>query len=266
MNRRLVLFVVAFLVAITGTGAVFVYVSQADSRAVAGQQLVRVLVANKHVTAGAVAGSLLTKNQVTVRSLPRSSVPADALQDLAGHDKEVTVVDLYPGDFLLAGKLAPHAAPNSGALTIPTGKMAVSVSLEDPRGVAGFVVPGSEVAVFDTFNVAPGGATEPSGDRLTDGYLKNRATRLLLGRVTVLAVGPDVTEGKSSSSDKSKKDAAGNQATAVALTLAVSQPDAEKLIHAAETGSLWFGLLSDSSKTAPSGGVDNHHLFTEDLR
>jgi pilus assembly protein CpaB len=262
MNRRFVLFAVAFLVAIAGTGAVFVYVSQADSRAVAGQQLVRVLVAKEHVTAGAVASSLIAKDEVAVRSLPRSNVPTDALKVLTGHEKEVTVVDLYPGDFVLARKLAPHAAPNSGALTIPTGKMAVSVSLEDPRGVAGFVIPGSEVAIFDTFNVGPaaGGAALPSGDRLTDGYDRNRATRLLLGRVTVLAVGPDVTEAKAST-DKAKQDTTGKQATSVALTLAVSQLEAEKVIHAAETGSLWFGLLSDSSKAAPSLGVDNHHLF-----
>ena len=262
MNRRFALFAVAFLVALAGTGAVFVYVSQVDSRAVAGQQPVSVLVATQRIPAGTTAGSLRSQDLATTRLLARSSVPGQALSDVEGLEQQVTVSDIFPGEVLLAAKFAARAAPNSGALTIPEGKLAVSVSLADPQGVAGFVTPGAEVAVFDTFNVGPAsaGGAAPSGDRLTDGFDRNRATRLLLARVTVLAVGPDVEpEVKPAEPDDGK---AGPPVTSVALTVAVSQADAERLIHAAETGSVWFALLSKTSRTAPSAGTDNRRLFT----
>ena len=41
-------------------------------------------------------------------------------------------------------------AGTSGALPIPSGKVAMSVQLGDPQRVAGFVKPGSEIAVFVT--------------------------------------------------------------------------------------------------------------------
>ena len=155
MNRRFALFAVEFLVALAGTGAVFVYVSQVDARAVAGQQPVSVLVATKRIPAGTTAESLATQDMVTTKLLASNSVPGQALSDVKGLEKQMAVSDIFPGEILLAAKFAAKAAPNSGALTIPEGKLAISVSLADPRGVLGFVTPGAEVAVFDTFNVGP---------------------------------------------------------------------------------------------------------------
>lgn len=257
MNRRSALFVVALLVALAATGAVFVYVSDVDSRAVAGQQPVEVLVATHRVPAGTTASAMRSKGWLTTRSLARAGVPAGALSSVKGVESQVSVTELFPGDVLAAAKLAARARPNAGALTIPDGQLAVTVELKNPEAVASFVTPGADVAVFDTFNVAAGpGPQVPAGDRLQDNHSYNRATRLLLRRTTVLAVGRDVTEGRAATGSQ--------QQTAepkVSVTLAVSQPDAERLIHAAETGSLWFGLLTDSSRTAPSAGVDNHRLF-----
>jgi pilus assembly protein CpaB len=47
----------------------------------------------------------------------------------------------------------------------------------------------------------------------------------------------------------------------VLITVAVNQKQAEQLIHATQTGSLYLALLSDTSKVAPSLGVDNNSLF-----
>jgi len=268
MNRRFLLFAVAFVVALAGTGAVFVYVSEVDARAVADQQPTEVLVAKQQIRAGTTAGSLQESDLVEVKLLALGSVPANALKDVKGLEEQVALSDIYPGEVLLTAKFAAEAAPNSGALSIPEGKLAVSVLLDDPRGVAGFVTPGADVAVFDTFNVGleEAGGPTPSGDRLNDAYEMNRATRLLLERVTVLAVGPDTRSTDDDVDEEAAEPTTGQPATAVALTLAVSQAQAEKLIHAAETGSLWFALLSKSSATAPTAGVDNGQLFGGDPR
>lgn len=263
MKRRFALFVTALVVALASTGAVFAYVSKVDARALADQQPTKVLVATERIPAGTTAGEAVAGELATVRTFARTSVPEGALTDVKSVAQQVALTDLYPGEMLLAVKFGEQAAPNSGALTIPEGHLAVTVNLENPRGVSGFVTPNAEVAVFDTFNVFPrdaGSGQTPSGDRLSDDYDKNRATRLLLPRVKVLAVGAQ-TSLRPEAEDDEAAVPAGAPPTATAVTLAVMQKDAEKVIHAAETGSLWFALLSPQSTTAPSQGVDSRRLF-----
>ncbi len=264
MNRRFALFAIAFVVALASTGAVFAYVSKVDARALAGQQPVSVLVVAEKVEAGTKAEDILGKDLARVETVARGNLPDGAVSDVKALSRKVALTDMYPGEMLLDVKFGAEAPPNSGALTIPEGKLAISITLGDPQSVAGFVTPGAEVAIFDTFNVFPKDAASgqtPSGDRLTDDYDKNRATRLLLARVSVLAVDAKTTS-KTVSADEPEQAAAGTAPVkTVALTLAVSQQEAEKAIHAAETGSLWFALLSPTSATAPSAGVDNRRLF-----
>ncbi len=83
--RRILLFFVALAVALVGTSAVFVYVSRADARAMAGQQPVKVLtVGEAVVAAGTTVARLREQKLLEVREMPRSAVPAGALTDLEG--------------------------------------------------------------------------------------------------------------------------------------------------------------------------------------
>lgn len=266
MKRRFALFAMAFLVALASTGAVFLYVSKVDARAVADQQPVKVLVAKQRIPAGTKASAAVAGDLAELKTFARGSVPDGALGDAEEVAAEqVALADFFPGEVLLAAKFGEEA-PASGPLTIPDGKLAVSVTLEDPQSVAGFVTPGAEVAIFDTFNVFPVDAKQgqtPSGDRLADTYGMNRATRLVLARSTVLAVGTDAKTGRASEDESAEDtdDVVAAPVESVTLTLAVTQAEAEKVILAAETGALWFGLLSDTSTTAPSQGVDSRRLF-----
>jgi pilus assembly protein CpaB len=45
------------------------------------------------------------------------------------------------------------------------------------------------------------------------------------------------------------------------VTLAVSQADAERLIHGTQTGALYLALVNDSSVVKSGPGVDNDSLF-----
>ena len=264
MKRRFALFAVAFLVALASTGAVFAYVSEVDARAVAGQRPVEVLVATQRIAAGTTAGAVAEGQLAEIKTFAKGSVPEGALDDVTDVADQVALADFFPGEVLLAAKFGQEQPANSGALTIPDGKLAVSVTLEDPQSVAGFVTPGAEVAIFDTFNVFPADAADgqtPSGDRLSDNYAYNRATRLLLGRVTVLAVGADADTQQRGDEPTADDEATAAPAETVALTLALTQEEAEKVILGAETGALHFGLLSKTSKTAPSNGVDSRRLF-----
>jgi len=245
-----------------GTGAVFLYASKADSRALADQKPVSVLVAKKTIPAGTTAGEASAQGLLRLIEVPRAVVPQDALADVSSVKDDVALTDIFPGEMLLRPKFV--AEGSVGTLPIPGDRMAISVQLNDPQRVAGFVQPGSEVAIFDTYDVENGNVTATvtsSRSVNVSGSKVDKATRLLLARVTVVAVGP--TSLRKSSSDKNDGKAVVDDkpVTTAVLTVAVTAHEAEKLVHAAQTGQVYFALLGPHSKTSPTSGVDNTNLF-----
>lgn len=235
MTRRFGLLLAAILVALFGTAAVFSYVSKIETNTLAGAEPVDVLVAAQQIPSGTSAEALAASELLEVRSVPRKAVPEGALTTLDGIGAQALVSDVYAGEMILRAKFA-DATARTGALTIPKGKIAVSVQLADPQRVAGFVLPGSEVAVFNT---------------LEDG------TRLLLPRASVIAVGA-ATLRPSQEQDQ----AADATVPTAIMTLALTQAEAEKVVHATSTGALYFGLLSADSQTGPSPGVTTTNLYS----
>lgn len=249
MARRTVLFAVAIVVALLATASMFVYVSSVDDRAIADAQPVEVLIAKNLIAAGTSAQDASEKGLLTLSRVPRRSVPEGALSNISSVSRLVALSDIYPGEMLLRAKFSEQQT--TGALTIPGNKLAVAVELGDPQRVAGYVVPGSEVAVFVTY--------EPDA---AAGQSKSvESTRLLLARIPVIAVG--ATTLRAPKTDKAKGDEATEEpVAATVLTLAVSTKEAEKLVHGAQTGKLYFGLLSSKSAAGGAGsGVDNRNLF-----
>jgi len=248
--RRVGLLLAAVVLAVFGTGLVYAYASGADSRAMAGQRPVQVLVVVGSVPAQMAASEAVAEGLLEVRSLPRRAVPEGAVADVEELEGRVAASELFVGEVVLPGRFVDPSV--SGALSIPVGMLAVSVELTDPGRVAGFVVPGSEVAIFDTFDLPK----DPSAAGEVE-----QATRLLLPRVKVLAAGP--TSVRSAAAAQPQESAPVEEvpvATSV-LTVAVNQAGAEKLVHATQTGTVSFGLLTSNSTTGPSTGVDNNSLF-----
>lgn len=245
MNRRVLTIILAVLLAVLGTTAVLFYVSKADARALAGQQAVSVLVASKPIPAGTAAGSL--KSFLSKENMPAASVPSDALSTI---DKDifelVTSANLAQGQLLTRRMLVTSSTKN--ALVLPEGKMAVTIPVS---GGAGDLKPGFKVAVFNTFTVGgnKNGFT-PNGEQLAFGEDKNQATRLLLPKVEVIGV----------AAEKAKKDGSANFGKFL-VTVAVSQAEAEKLIHVLATGTISMAQVNDESKVGPGRGIDTLHLF-----
>ncbi len=264
MSRRVILIGATLLLAVLGTGSVLLYVGRADARALAGKQAVTVLLAAKKVTAGTSAGDAERTGLLRASVMPAETVPADAVT-VVTDDLSALVAggDIQPGQLLLRPMFVA-TQPRSGGLPIPDRKIAVSVSTTGAQRAAGFIQPGSTVAVFDSFNVLDGKGRTPAGDGLQKQHDYNQATRLVVTGVEVLAVGPptagsegvDVAEAGAGLASKS-----GAGGDVVLVTLALTQAEAEKVIHVAQTGSVYLALLTDQSVTAPGTGVDNRTVF-----
>lgn len=243
MKRRVGLLVAALIVALFGTSAVYAYVNRVEAKTVNAGAPVNVLVATAQIPTGA-TGAVVAESKLTrVTTMPQRNVPAGALTDLASVADKQLAADVYPGEVLLAARFTDRSQARTGALSIPANKLAVSVQLNDPQRVAGFVVPGSQVAVFDTSG--SGSGTQTAGTR----------TGIILPRVQVIAVGPSTLQPNGATGT-------GPQTTATTiLTLALTQVQAEKLVLAQATGKLYLGLLSDKSAVSTSKGVTSDELY-----
>lgn len=243
MGRRTVLLIVAVLVAALGTGMVFAYVNRADERAKEDQELVEVLVAKTLIRAGTLGSTAERELAFETRELPRSAAQEGYLTDPRPIADLVAVADIFPGDQIIPGRFA--ASGSTAVLQIPANKLAMSVQLGDPQRVAGFVRPGSEVAIMVTINA-----------RTSRGGPREEFTRVLLPRVTVIAVGPTTLRPPAAGQGNTEP-----LPTAI-LTLALDQVQAQKLTYAVEKGKLYFALLTKESKIGAGGPVNDLNLFS----
>ena len=259
MKRRLLIIVLALILAAVGTSGVLAYVRGANARAIAGMKAVSVLVAQKKIASGTTAGSALHGGLLASQTLPASSVPANALSAIPGALSSLVLsADLQPGQLLLRPMLITAAQTTSG-LAIPPGMMALTLSFCLPEVVAGAVQAGSQVAVFDTvglntgspISAAPGCA---GAHTQTGGTIK---TRVVLQRAEVLSVGSAPAGGTTSTSTTASAlsgASSGSSSQGSLVTLAVTQAQAEQLIQMTETGLPYLALLTTSSHTTADAG------------
>jgi pilus assembly protein CpaB len=250
MTRRIIGVLLAIVLAIAGTGLVLAYVNSAQNRVAEGQEPVRVLIASERIPAGTSGASLRERELVREVVMPRLSVPEGAMETVPEDlDSLVITADLQPHQLLLRGAFGPPTTM-SGGLGVPESMLAVSVRIDVDQQVAGFVRPGSQIAIFNTYE-APEENDDPEEE------VDNRRTRLLLPRVEVLAVGVFGDGGVTTATAGDDEQAT----SGLILTVSVDQADAERLIHATRTGQLYLALLTDTSEIEPGPGVDIRTLF-----
>ena len=143
-------------------------------------------------------------------------------------DNRALITPVAENEPILEAKLGSTRSGAGLSATIPEGMRALSVSVNEVVGVAGFVIPGTMVDVLVTGNL-PGGSTN--------------VTRTILENVRVLAAG-----------QKIEQDRDGKPQTVPVITLLVSPEDAAKLTMAANQGKLQLALRNtvDTKVVAPS--------------
>lgn len=243
MDRRRILLVVAVIIALVGTALVFLYVRGADQRAESRFDTVDALVAVQAIEPGETIEDAAANGKLTLKPIARDYLLPDyqtSTEALAG---SVATQRILAGEQIVAGKFGSQVESATSALTLDRGQLAISVSLSDTARVAGFINPGSRVAIFLN-------GTDTSGQAFT---------RLLLNDVQVIAVGSTTT------AQTTTTDAEGTQTVEqlprTLMTLALDQADAEKVLFSQGTGELVFALINDDSRVQAGPGTTNADLF-----
>lgn len=251
MKARVLALVVAALLAVCGVGAVVLYAQGASQRALSESQPVAVYVTDKLVPAGTTLGDAISKGLLERTSVPRTSAPAGALNEVSKtNDTLVAVNDIQPGEFVLSARFTTTAVGEQ-AISVPQGQVAVAAQLSDPAKVGSFVRPGSRIVVFDTY-------TQPVAAGAAQSTSVGQATKVLLPDALVIAVG---STSLTPAEDGAAAPAAGGDT--VLVTLALSPDDAARLVHAIQTGKLYAGLRGTNVDIPTSTVVSDGSLFSK---
>jgi pilus assembly protein CpaB len=240
MGRRTALLIVAVIVALLGVALVLLYVRGIDNRAREGQETVSVLYTKAPIALGTTGAAAESAGAFELREIPRDAAATGALSSTEPISSLFSLAALPSGVPVISSQWGEVGTSN--ALPIPGNKLGVSVQLGDPQRVAGFVQPGSQVAVFLT--------SERNGQPNTS---------VLLPRVTVLAVGPTAVTTTSTATNGTTNT---EQVPNAILTLALDQKQSEQIILGQTSGELYFGLLTKDSQTRKSAGTSAQNLFS----
>lgn len=248
MNRRSVLLLLATLVALVGAVLVFLYVRGADSRAQSQYDTVDVLKAVQQIEAGESIDAALQGGKLQKQAVPVKDVLPGAMDNVDSIKGSVAITTIYVGEQIIPDKFGTTV--QTAPLAIPEGMQAISVELSDPYRVAGFVQPGSEVAVYF---LPTGGDDAAAADRV----------RLLLKRVLVLGVGSTSTTTKKTTTVEGEQVV--SEIPQTLLTIAVNQADAERVLFAEDEpvdhGELAFALLTEDSKVDYGKGTGWDNVY-----
>ncbi|MGB0099244.1 MAG: Flp pilus assembly protein CpaB [Nocardioides sp.] len=255
MARRSLLLLVAFAIAAIGATMLVVYVQGVDARATEGQERVAVLTATELIEPGESVEDALAAGKLDKREVARADLSDDALTSVGAVDGLVAIGTVYPGQQLIAQQFGEPGSQQ--VLGIPGERMAISVELTDPERVAGFVSPGSWVAIF------------VSGEPelyLEDGSTRQLPplTRILLPKVQVLGVGATTIVPRTTTDDDGSETT--EQVPQTILTIAVNQREAEEVIYGARNGDLTFALRTDKSRVVDRPGATARDLAPELFR
>jgi pilus assembly protein CpaB len=179
-------------------------------------------------------GAAIDRMALTVASWPTQTVPPGAYSTMDSVVGRVTRVNVFTGEAMVPGRLAPSGTGPGLELKIPPGQRAMAVRINDVAGISGLLQPNSRVDVLVTIK-------EANGDK--------QVAKLFMENMRVLSVGTSI-----------QRDAAGKPNTATTVTLGVTPEEAERLAIAMNQGAIQLVLRGygdpDSVRTKGASSSD----------
>lgn len=229
MRSRGLVIAVAFLLAMSATLVVYLYMRGVEERSTGGR-MVSVVVSDEDIPAGTSLDELIAEDHFSTIRVPEDAVVRDAVLSLDDIEGRETSAPILAGEQISTTRLRGSEQLPGGNLGIPAGYQALTLPLEAPRLAGGAIQQGDRVTIYGTFtNVASAKGNAPA------------ATVTLVPEVEVLEVTtPEVTTGEASQ-------------TAEMVTLALKAKDSQKVVFAQEQGSVWMSLLPPNERGTDSG-------------
>jgi len=162
-------------------------------------------------------GDEVTAEDIRLVAWPGDAVPEGYSVSPAEVVGRGVIVSVARNEPLMSSKLATPEAGGGLSITIPSGKRAMSVKVDEVIGVAGFTTPGTRVDVLVTLDNSV--------------QISEPRTQLVLQNIVVLAAG-----------QATERDFRGDPTTVPVVTLLVTPEQSEKLALASAKGRIQLAL------------------------
>lgn len=233
--KRTLIVAGAVVAAALAAFANYAYLNSVQDRAYDNAERLRVFVVAKDIPKGLPGEQSLQEEFIKADEIPREFRPATSITDVNTIRGKVAFNNLSVGQVVVDGMFVdPKVAQVSFSQRIPAGQVAVTVSVDQVRGVAGLLVPGDKVNLL-----------------VGDGS----AQRFLFQNVNILAI------GTSAAPQAGEAQAAVNPGSNL-ITFAVPPVAAAKIVAA---GSLYLTLVPPDNQPVEVPPVDAGNLFTGGL-
>lgn len=268
--RRVIAIILALALAGAGTFFLVRYIQGAEARALEGEVLVDVLVADQPIAAGTPAEELTTL--VRREQVPTKVAVAGVVSDLAPLEGKVAAIAILPGEQLSASRFtdqeAYQQAIGRAAVEVPPDKLLVTISLSPDRVIGGELRPGDLVAVFASFDPFALDTVEPTGlprdqipvlvpDEGSEADKDQRAqtpnsTKIILRRALVTYLQAEELPRTVDETDREAAAGAPQLAPTgnLLITLALDPEDSQRLVFTAEFGTIWLALEGAEADTS----------------
>jgi len=242
--RRTVILVVALVVAAIAALLTYAWLNGVQDRAYKDATLVRVYKVSKDIDKGATGDQALESESIQADKAPEEFRPATALTNINVIRGKVALTKLSPGQIVVDGMFVdPKVAQVTAAQRIPAGQVAVTISADQIRGVAGLLVPGDKVNLMIS---------------------KTDSTSMMFQNVNILFI------GQSAAPEAGETQAATSAATLAAsdlITFAVPPLAAEKIVLASRLPDavIHMALVPPDNQPVPVPPVDASRLTSGGL-
>jgi pilus assembly protein CpaB len=248
--------ILVIAVALAGLTAflTFHYAKSADERAFKDAQPVEALVVKKDIPKGFPGERAVDEGYIAKESIPQKFFPPKGITSAQALQGKVALGPLSAGVPVVGDSFVePRLAAESFAQRLEKGQEAVTLAVSDVQGVARLVVPGDHVNLMLTADKAAA-AGQPAG----------KETRMVIQNVEVLAVGSTTTLAPGEAAPQAQSTQAGQAKTVDSglMTFSVPGIDAERVVHASESGSIHLTLVPPDFTPAPVAPVNNGNLFS----
>jgi pilus assembly protein CpaB len=243
-SRRTVILLVAIVVAALAGMATYSYTNSADQRANDGARMVSVYMIKKDVPK-ATPGDKARSGYIASESIPEKLRPATAVTNLDTIKGKVALTDLAANQVLVDGQFVePRVQQVTTAQQVQTGRVAITVSVDAVKSVAGLIVPGDKVDML---------VSDPTGNN-------GDSERILFQNLEVLAI------GSTTAPQPGDTQAVTNPGSNM-ITFSVPADAAAKIAFVARTRSadIHLALVPPDNKPVNVPPVDSNNLFSGGL-
>ena len=237
-NQNRILLIVGVVLAILSVVYVQMYLRQQEvritRRLMQGREPTPVLVASKDIP----QDTVVTYDMLEVVTKPADAIEPRALGSPDEAAGKVVLIPISRGEQILSSKLEQVQRVSSLSMKVPSGKRAITISVDTISGVGGFIRPGDKVDILWTVQLPQGGQAQP-------------VTLTLFQEIPVLAIGHTMAgQGGETTAE---------EAAQQHVTLALVPQETSLLLFARENGKIQLALrprLETGVVAVPPASID----------